>query len=428
MKSIIFLVFTVFVLGLSSGFAQQSGATDDDLQLNTITTALPFMSITPDSRAGAMGDAGTALSGSAYSIYWNTAMLNFAEKKSEIGISYTPWLRQLTNDIHLSYLSGYTKIGSRQAFAASLRYFSLGEITFTDNSGAVIRDDKPNEYELTAGYAFKLSDNMSFGLNGKFANSNLTKGLPVAGAETKAAIAGAADISFIYLKKGAKLGSKTGDYSFGATINNIGNKVSYSETADRDFIPMNLKLGNAYNMKLDVYNSVTFSLDLQKLLVPSPVLTNASQGYSDLPAGTSVGKSNDVGVVAGMLQSFYDAPGQIARDEAGNLIQNEDGSYEIVKGSKLKEELNEINIAFGMEYWYNRTFAVRSGLFYESKTKGARQFANFGVGLRYNMLEIDISYLLAFQRQNPLANTLRFSLRFDIGGKDNAATTPSAPQ
>lgn len=420
-KGIVALLSIVSVADIAN-----AQATDNDLQLNTITTALPFMSITPDSRAGAMGDAGTALSASAYSIYWNTAMLNFAEKKSEIGISYTPWLRQLTNDIHLSYLSGYTKLGSKSAIAASLRYFSLGSITFTDASGNVLRDDKPSEYEIGLGYAFKLSENMSFGLNGKFANSNLTKGLTIPGASTKAAIAGAADISFVYIKKGAKLGSKTGDYTFGATINNIGNKVSYSETAERDFIPINLKIGNAYNMKLDAYNSITFDLDVQKLLVPTPALTNASQGYDDMPDGDMIGKSGEVGVIAGMLQSFYDAPGKPVRDEGGNLVKNDDGTYQIEKGSRLKEELREINLAFGMEYWYNKTFAIRTGMFYEHYTKGARQFLNAGVGLRYNMLEIDISYLLALKRNNPLANTLRFGLRFDIGSKAKD-TTPTAP-
>lgn len=392
----------------ASVYAQN--ATDDDLQLNTITTALPFMGITPDSRSGAMGDVGTALSASSSSIYWNTSNLVFAEKKSEVGISYTPWLRQLTNDMFLSYLSGYTKIGSRHAVTGALRYFSLGEITFTDQKGDVIRDDKPSEFELTAGYAFKLSDKFSIGLNGKFANSNLTGGLPVAGAETKAAIAGASDISFIYRKDNFKIGGTNGVFSLGATINNIGNKVSYSNNASRDFLPMNLKLGSAYAMKLDAYNSLTIGLDLQKLLVPTPAIYDKD--------GTILsGKTNEVGVISGMLQSFYDAPGQLERDENGDYILGSDGKAQLVKGSKFKEELREINIATGLEYWYNKTFAVRSGFFYESKTKGARQYFNAGVGLKYNVIGIDISYLLALKKGNPLANTLRFTLRFDIGSK-----------
>ncbi|MFN5417976.1 MAG: type IX secretion system outer membrane channel protein PorV [Flavobacteriia bacterium] len=420
-----FAVFSFINIAKAQGFGED--VTSDQLQLNTLTTALPFMSITPDSRSGGMGDVGTALSASSSSIFWNTAMLNFAEKKSEVSISYTPWLRQLTNDIHLSYVSGYTKIGSRHAITGALRYFSLGEITFTDQVGQVIRNDKPNEFEITGGYAFKLSPKMSIGLNGKFAYSNLTGGLPVAGAATKAGIAGASDLSFIYVDDKFKLGKTHGIFSLGATINNIGNKVSYSGDFERDFIPMNLKIGTAYNMEIDAYNSFTFALDLQKLLVPTPALTSNSAGYSDLPTGVEVGRNSEIGVISAMLQSFYDAPGRIERDASGNLVQNDNGDYQIVKNSRLKEELNEINIATGLEYWYNKTFAIRTGFFYESKTKGARQYFNAGVGLRYNIMQIDMSYLLSLYKGNPLANTLRFTLRFDIGSKGKEES-PTAPQ
>lgn len=410
----------------SSVFAQPtaSGVTDDDLQLNTITTALPFMSITPDSRAGGMGDAGTALSGDANSIYWNTSMLNFAEDKSEIAVSYTPWLRQLTNDIHLSYVSGYVKLNDRHAIGGALRYFSLGNITFTSEQGDIIRDDKPAEFEVTGGYAFRTSERTSVGLNGKFAYSNLTGGLPVAGVATKPGVVGAADISFTYRNPDAKIGSTNGVYTFATTINNIGNKVRYTDVGSNspgDFIPMNLKIGNSFLAEFDKYNNVVFSLDLQKLLVPTPAFFAANE---DGDIVMMSGKTNDVGVIAGMIQSFYDAPGRVAEDEAGNYIQNADGSYEVVKGSKFKEELNEINIAAGMEYWYNNLFAVRGGFFYESKTKGARQFFNFGIGLKYNSFGIDISYLAALQRQNPLANTLRFTLRMTLG--DTGSTSGDA--
>jgi hypothetical protein len=394
-------------------FAQ---ATDDDLQLNTITTSLPFMSITPDSRSGAMGDVGTALSGTSSSIFWNTAMLNFAEKSSEVSVSYTPWLRQLTNDIHLSYVSGYAKLGSKQAFTGALRYFSLGSITFTDNAGAVIRDDKPNEFEITGGYALKLADKISVGVNGKFAYSNLTGGLPVAGASTKPGIAGAADLSFIYYNDNFKLGSKRGVFSFGTTINNIGNKVSYSDELSKDFLPMNLKIGSAYTSKMDAYNSITVALDLQRLLVPTPAI------YQD---GNLIGgKSDDIGVISAMLQSFHDAPGQLEKDANGDYILDAEGKGTAIKNSKLKEELREIMIATGVEYWYNKTFAIRTGFFYEHQTKGARQYFNAGVGLKYNIIQIDMSYLLALKRNNPLANTLRFTLRFDIGSKTSNAGTP----
>ena len=359
-----------------------SGATSGDLQLNTITTALPFMAITPDSRAGGMGDAGTALSPTSTSVYWNTSMISFAKEKSELSLSYTPWLRQLTNDIHLSYLSFYYKVNRLHSVGGALRFFSLGEITFTDASGNVIRDDKPSEFEITGAYAFRLSDKFSIGLNGKFAYSNLTGGLTVGGVNTKAGIVGGTDLSFTYFNEDAKIGKTKGSYTFATTINNIGNKVAYSELSQRDFIPMNLKIGNAFKADFDKYNSVTFALDLQKLLVPTPA-------YYDVIDGTYTmisGRSNDVGVISGMIQSFYDAPGAPLTDADGKYIQNADGSYEVKKGSKFTEELTEINIAGGLEWWYNNV--------------------------------LDFSYLASISgRQSPLANTLRFTLRLNLDGK-----------
>jgi hypothetical protein len=412
-----FILFIALILTCFAGFSQPNGgATQNDLQLNTITTALPFMAITPDSRAGGMGDAGTALSPSSSSIYWNTSILIFSEKKSEISLSYTPWLRQLTNDIHLSYLSGYYKINKQHAIGGALRYFSLGEITFTDASGNVIRDDKPSEFELTGAYAFKLSDKLSIGVNGKFAYSNLTGGLTVAGVNTKPGVVGAADLSFSYYNDKVKFGKTKGIYTFATTLNNIGNKVAYSELSQRDFIPMNLKIGNSFLAKFDAYNEVVFSLDIQKLLVPTPASYNPTPGSNlgDLMSG----KTNDVGVINGMLQSFYDAPGVVATDANGDYIKNPDGTYEVVKGTRFKEEMAEINLAAGVEWWYNNTFAIRGGVFYESKNKGNRQFMNIGASLKYNMFGIDFSYLASLNgRQSPLANTLRFTLRLYLGDK-----------
>lgn len=411
----------IFSFVAMSTFAQD-GVTDDQLQLNTITTAVPFMSITPDSRAGAMGDAGTALSASSTSLYWNTSMLNFAEEKSAISISYTPWLRKLTNDIHLSYLSGYYKINDRHAIGGALRYFNLGEITFTDESANVIREDKPNEFEITGGYAFRLSDKMSVGINGKFIYSNLTGGLPVAGVETKPGVAGATDISFTYSSDEAKIGSTKGTYNFAATINNVGNKIAYSSASSgfRDFLPMNLKIGNAFVADFDEYNKVTFSVDVQKLLVPTPPTYEVINGERVRIAG----RENNVGVISGMLQSFYDAPGVVLTDEvSGDYLQNDDGSYQIKKGSRFLEELTEINLAAGMEWWYNEVFAIRGGFFYEHNNKGARQFFNLGAGFKYNKFGIDISYLAALKRNNPLANTLRFTLRMALGGTESSSST-----
>ena len=399
-----------------TAFAQPtggSGVTDNDLQLNTITTSLPFLAITPDSRAGGMGDAGTALSANSTSIYWNTSLLSFAEQKSEVSLSYTPWLRQLTNDIHLSYLAGYKQINKIHSIGGALRFFSLGEITFTDINGDVLRDDKPSEFELVGAYAFRLADRFSIGVNGKFAYSNLTGGLTVAGVNTKPGVVGAADLSFSYFNDDAHIGKTDGTYTFGLTINNVGNKVSYSELSRRDFIPMNLKIGNSFLAEFDEYNKVTFSLDLQRLLVPTPAIYKLIDGNYQMLAGMN----GDIGIITSMMQSFYDAPGVLAEDENGDYIQNQDGTYQIVEGTRLKEELAEINIAAGAEWWYSDVLALRGGVFYENKNKGNRQFLNLGASLKYNMFAIDFSYLASLNgRQSPLANTLRFTLRLNLAG------------
>lgn len=391
-----------------------SGVSDKDLQLNAITTAMPFLNIAPDSRTGAMGEAGTALSPNSNSIYWNTSMLNFAKDDAEISISYTPWLRQLTNDMHLSYLSGYKKLGRRHAVTGAVRFFSLGKITYRDNQGQFIRDDNPSEFEIVGGYAFKLAEKFSIGINGKFAYSNLTGGYVTPGAQTKAGIVGATDISFSYRNEEAEFAKKDGIMSVGLTLNNIGNKVSYTDVQaeERDFIPMNLKLGAAYTMKFDSYNNLTWAVDIQKLLVPTPPLKNSN---GDIVAG----KNNNIGVISGMIQSFYDAPGVPVKDAQGNPVKNPDGTYQIEKGSKFREEMREFNIGTGLEYWYNNMFAVRGGFFYEHYTKGSRQYFNAGIGVKYKIIGVDISYLAALRQGNPLANTIRFSLRFTINNKTN---------
>lgn len=406
MKNVI-IVLLIVVPFLS--ISQTNQEVNNALQMNAITTTMPFLSINPDTRSGGMGDAGTALSPTCFSSFWNTAGIVFSEKDNEVGIAFIPWLRQLNlTDMNLSYLSGYKKIGERQAFTAGLRFFNLGSITFTDISGQKIKEDKPSEFELLGGYAFKLTDRFSIGLNGKFVYSNLTGGQIVAGAQTKAGVAGGADISVMYHNDELNVGGKDAAYNFGVTINNIANKVSYSPNGQGDFVPINLKIGNAFTSFIDKYNAVSVSVDVQKLLVPTPPLYNTSR--SKLIAG----KDNNVGVVAGMLQSFYDAPGQIAMEGSDTLF-NDDQTAQIVKGSVFKEEMREINIGTGIEYDYNKTFAVRGGYFHESATKGNRQFFTFGVGLKYQMLQIDLSYIATIQRNNPLANTIRYSVRLNLG-------------
>ena len=397
----------VILLGLvcgTIGFGQNLSKDDTkfDIQLNTITTAVPFLIISPDSRSGALGDAGVATSPDVNSFHWNTSKLAFSKEKAEFGVSYSPWLRALVDDIHLSYLAGYTKLSKNHSVGGSLRYFSLGNITFTDNLGNLIRDFAPNEFEILGGYAFRLSERNAIGFNAKFVYSNLTGGVPVGTVGSKSGLAGAVDLSYSYFNEDVVIGNTDATLSFGANISNIGNKIAYTTDSYRDFLPTNLRLGTALNLKFDKYNSLTTTVDFNKLLVPTP----PEYGID----GTIIsGLSPEVGVVSGILQSFYDAP--------GNVVQNPDSTYSLQKGSKFKEEMREINFGGGLEYWYSDVLAVRMGYFHEHPSKGARQYLTFGAGIYYSVFGIDVSYLAPFTRTNPLANTVRFSLKFKFGDK-----------
>ncbi len=394
---------------MSGGYAQNlsKDETDFDIQLNTITTAVPFLIIAPDSRSGALGDAGVAISPDANSFHWNTSKLVFSKEKAEFSASYSPWLRQLVDDIHLSYLSGYSKLGKNHVIGGSMRYFSLGNITFTDNIGNLIREFSPNEFELLGGYAFKLSDYSAIGFNGKFVYSNLTGGINVGTVGSKAGIAGAVDLSYSYYNEDVKLGNTDATFSFGTNISNIGNKIAYTVDSYRDFLPTNLRLGTALKLDFDDYNSLTGTVDFNKLLVPTrPEYGADGQIIS--------GMNPDVGVVTGILHSFYDAPGNVHVDANGDAT--------VEKGSRFGEEMREINFGMGIEYWYSNILAARMGFFYEDVHKGARQYMTFGAGIYYSVFGIDVSYLAAFNRTNPLANTVRFSLKFKFGNKkDNSS-------
>lgn len=403
----------------------------DQIQLNTITTAVPFMMIGPDSRSGGMGELGAGISPDANSIHWNTSKLAFAEKNADISLSYSPWLRTLVKDIHLSYLSGYKKIGKKHAVGGAVRFFSLGNITFTDQNNQVIRDFTPSEFALTGSYAFLLSKKFSIGLNGNFVYSNLTGGIDVLGSDTKPAIGGSADISFSYYDREIKLGKKKGTIGVGLIISNIGNKMRYTSSQDvSDFQPTNLRLGFNMDMELDQYNTLGFGLDLNKLMVPTPAI----QVTTDQGETIWLGNTKDQGPIAGMFTSFGDAPGRVIENEAGEAITDEsqipsdinyskEGDVFIRKGSKFGEELREINFSIGMEYWYNKLFAFRMGYFNEHASKGNRKYLTFGAGVRYKVFGLDFSYLAAFQRNHPLANTIRFTLKFTFDKK--AATQPT---
>ncbi len=348
----------------------------------TITTAVPFLMIGPDARAGGMGDVGAATTPDGNSIYWNASKLAFIDKSFGLNVSYVPWLKGLVEDIGMGYVSGYGKIGDKQTVGASLRYFSLGNITFTNDQGDNQGTYKPNEFALDLAYARKLGENFSAAVVGKFIYSNLTLGQDVGGIESRPGTAVAADVSMYYTKPLRFSQGRRGTWALGVGINNIGNKISYTSSTEKDFIPTNLKVGTSFSMDLDDYNFIAINLDLNKLLVPTPPIYDTNdvlvEPYMD----------NDVSVVTGMLHSFYDAP--------------------------FGEEMQEINISAGLEYWYDKQFALRGGYFYESPKKGNRQYFSLGAGLRYNVFGLDFSYLISTNPTNPLKNTLRFTLTYDL--------------
>jgi hypothetical protein len=404
-KSLPVLLITGFLLSTGFEIMAQNGGTASGPQLNAIQTAVPFMTITPDSRAGALGDVGAATSPDINSQNWNAAKYPFIESEGGVALSYTPWLRRLINDINLAYLAGFYKFRDNQVVSGSLRYFSLGQIVFTDNYGTPQGIYVPNEFAIDAGYSRLLTDRFSGGIVFRFIRSDLTGGTYVGGAESKAAMAIAGDLSFFYQNSDIILGGKDGTLAFGINIANMGNKVSYTETSDKAFLPINLKLGGALTVEMDDYNSITFMADVNKLLVPTPpIYAEDSLGRNILdPTGNwtiEYGKDPNVPTPVGMVQSFYDAPG----------VLMDDGSRSVIR-----EELNEIMFGVGAEYWYRKQFAIRAGYFHEHETKGNRKYATLGVGLRLNVFALDFSYLVPVKQNNPLANTLRFTLGFEFG-------------
>jgi len=362
---------------------------------NTVTTAVPFLRISPDARSGAMGDVGIAIDPDANAQYWNVSKLPFAAKKYGVSATYTPWLKDLVPDIYLAYLSGFAKFGENdnQTISTSLRYFSLGEINYTDIDANPIGTGKPNEFAWDIGYARKLSEFLSAGISFRYINSSIASGLGATspGIEYKPGNAFGADLGVYYNKKTDIDEFRASKIALGAVLSNVGSKISYTSTR-KDFIPINLGLGGAYTYKADAYNEVTFALDFNKLLVPTPIDTNTNPNTGPdyyIPA--------DKGVVSGMLGSFGDAPGGFS------------------------EELREIQISAGAEYWYQQQFAVRAGYFYENKLKGDRKYFTVGVGVRYNVFGLNFAYLIPSGsgiNRNPLSNTFRFSLLFEFDKLD----------
>jgi len=378
---------TLLLTGGSSLNAQE--------RINVVTTAVPFLRISPDARAGGMGDLAIATSPDASSSYFNLGKVPFNISKGGVNVTYTPWLKKLVNDVYLASMSGYYKLDDLQSISGSLRYFSLGDIQFTDENGNISSTGRPREFGLDIGYSRRLSDRTGVGVGIKYINSNLAQGYAGnSGNIYKPGNAVAADLGFYHNRQ-----DEAGQgWSFGAAFTNLGSKIAYTNNAEqKDFIPANFGLGTTYTRVLDESNKFTLGVDVNKLLVPTPPVFDPNPTNDPAIAEANTQKAREYrqqGVLGSWFKSFGDAP------------------------NGMSEELKEFQVSLGAEYWYNNQFAVRAGYFYEDRTKGNRRYFSTGVGLKYNVFGLNFSYLVpsggAGANQNPLSNTLRFSLVFDL--------------
>jgi len=356
-----------------------------------ITTGVPFLLITPDARAAGMGELGVATSPDSYAQQWNPAKYAFSENNSGIGLSYTPYLRQLVDDIFLGSLTYFNKINERSAWASSLKYFSYGNIQFNDLMSGTIIDQgskRPNEITLDLSYSLKLSESFAMSVAGRFLRSDLKVHTDM---DATSANSLGVDISGFYQSSTFNMGNLNGLIRGGFNISNIGPRLKYDEGGQMDFIPTNLRLGSGLDIVFDASNVLGVQLEFSKLLVPTPVAyyddNNEFKGY----------RQPDIDFFKGIFQSFNDAPGG------------------------FQEELKEITWALGVEYLFAQTLALRTGYFNESEQKGSRRYITFGAGFKLNGMEIDISYLSSTSKiRNPLENTLRFSLSFNFDGSNKS--------
>ena len=406
------ILVAALMMVAAASYGQNYIGQDYSVSPNVITTAVPFVSISPDARGGSLGDCGVASDPDVYSMHYNAAKYVYLQDKFAGGLGYSPWLRNLVPDMNLAYLALAYKINDRSSVAGTLRYFSCGEIEFRDNYNQSLGKYTPNEWAIDATYSRMLGDYLSGAVAGRFIYSDLTQNQ---GDMARPGISVAADVSVFYKRPVEWFSSMDADFSWGASINNIGSKISYSGISDRrDFIPTTLRAGANLKLELDEYNSLAFMVDFSKLMVPTPPVIARQENGSPIlnPDGTYqilYGYDNNVSVVQGMIQSFYDAPGY------GYNADNE-----LVNYGKFYEELCEINIGGGIEYWYNNIFAVRAGYFNETALKGNRKYVTLGAALKYNVFGLDVSYLIPVNTvagSNPLENTLRFNLTYSMGGK-----------
>lgn len=356
-------------------------------QDRVITTAVPFLLVTSDARAGGMGELGVATSADAFSQQWNPAKYTFADKQYGVGVSYTPYLSELVNDIALLNLTVYNRLNERSAWAASIKYFSLGDIEFRETADDIGIIDRPNEMTIDATYALKLNETFSMAVTGRFLRSDLK--IPDEGIDASAASSFAVDISGFYQSGEIDYNRFNGRWRGGFNVSNIGPKIRYEEGGQESFLPTNLKLGGGFDFIFDTDNKLAVSAEINKLLVPTP---RDFDGDGDVGSVEDVNEYNEIGFFSGMFESFGDAP---------------DG---------FSEELKEFTWALGLEYWYQDAFALRTGYFNESEEKGARKFFTLGAGFKFKSAVIDLSYLFSASKiRNPLENTLRFSLTFNFG-------------
>lgn len=361
----------------------KTGTQTNGSQANNVYTAVPFLLITPDARAGSMGEAGVAVQPDANTMSINPSKLAFLDKPYGFSASYSPWLKSLVPDINLAYISGFYKLDARSAIGASLRYFSLGQIQLTDPSGLDNGIANPNEFAFDLTYSKRFGEDFSLGTTARYIYSNLNSA-QVSGIQgARPGKAFAVDVS-AYYKKPTILFAKDAILSAGLNISNIGTKMSYSDGGAEYFLPTNLKLGAASTIIIDDYSQFSFALDFNKLMAPTEPIRDSNGNIIS-------GKDTDRSVLSGMFGSFADAPGGFS------------------------EEVKEISIGAGAEYWYNQQFALRAGYFYEAPEKGDRRYFTLGAGLKYNVFNIDFAYLIANPQKSPLANTLRFSLLFNFG-------------
>lgn len=378
--------FFVFCCGLM-GFSALGQIGVDDLlgqDHNPITVAVPFLSFAPDSRSSALGDAGVASSPDAYSVHWNSAKLAFIESDMGFSLSYSPWLRVIVDDMSVNYLTGYKRLNNQETIGFSLRYFDMGELILTGENGDPLGIENPREYALDAAYSRKLTENLSIGVVGRFIRSNITGEINnAAGATAGTSIA--VDLG-VYYKKPFMLSGRNSEMAFGLNLSNIGQKLSYSTEDNEDFIPGNIRVGTAFTTNLDAFNSFTFMLDLNKLLVPTPPELDPDTGE------ILAGKDPDRSLLSGTFGSFGDAP----------------------RG--FEEEIEELTYSIGAEYWYKDVFAARAGYFNEHRNKGNRKYFTAGIGFRYQVFGVDFSYLIPQEQNHPLGDTLRISFLFGFDG------------